>query len=106
MVIHLIEQINTLKLLKELGSTIRYKRPDPGGYKLSVLVISDAGRKNDHGQLSFLSGLIFGDLIEGAVFQAILWNFHKSGRPAKLIASAEVLAAGEAIDKEKSLLSC
>ena len=101
---HLIDQINALKLLKKLGSTIRYKSPDPGEYKLSLLEFSDASRKNGHGQLSFLSGLIFGDLIEVAVFHAILWSSHKSRRPAKSIASAEVLAAGEAIDEGKVIV--
>ena len=101
MVKDLIDQINALKLLKKLGTTTKYIRPDLGSYKLSILVLAEASRKNDQGQLQFLSGLIFGDLVAGAVFHLISKSSHKSRRAAKSIASAEIIDSGEVIEKEK-----
>ena len=100
----LIFQINSLKHLKKLGTGCHYKRPVPGKYDLSVLVFADASRKEDHGQLSFLSGILFGNLASGSVFHVISCSSRKSRRPVKSVASAETLAAGDAIDEGKLIV--
>lgn len=73
--------------------------------KLKVFLNSniDAGRTVDHGQLSFISGLLIGPLQVGSVFHTISWLSHKSKRPVKSTAAAETLAASEAIDEGKVL---
>ena len=100
----LIDQINALELLEKLGTTIRYVCLDLGRGKLSVLVFVEASLKTDNGKLSFLSRLIFGDLICGSVFHLISWISCESRRPAKSIASAEIRAAGEVIDEGKFIV--
>ncbi|PXF44742.1 hypothetical protein BWQ96_05501 [Gracilariopsis chorda] len=47
--------------------------------------------------------MLFGDLSLGSVIHTISWSSHKSRRPVKSIGSAEILAAGEAIDEGKLL---
>ena len=96
--------INSLKLLKKHGTFLNYKRPGKGKQKLSVLIFADASRQNDRGQLSYLSGILFGNLESGAIFHTISWNSHKSRQPVKSVASAETLASGEAIDKGNALV--
>ena len=97
----LISQINTMKLLKKLGTITHYKNPEKGDYKLSVLVFADGSRKGDHGQLCLLSELLFGSIFSGSVFHIISWSSRKSRRPLKSVASAETLGAVEAIDEIK-----
>eukprot|EP00171_Calliarthron_tuberculosum_P001315 IDg1315t1 len=100
----LILQINSLRLLKKLGTSTKYLRPQRGKtMTVSVLVFSDASRTVDHGQLSYICGLLFGDMKCGSIFHTISWVSHKSKRPVKSIGSAEILAAGEAIDEGKNV---
>ena len=100
----LVTQINTVRLLKKLGSVIQYKRPEDGReFKTSLLVFADASKLPEHGQLCYLAGLLFGRLEKGSTFHALSWASHKSKRPVKSIASAEILAVGEAIDEGKIL---
>lgn len=80
---------------------MHYKRPEKGDYKLSVLSLVDANRKDDHGQLCFLSGLRFGNLSSGSVVRIIPLSSWKSRRPVKSVASPETLSAGESIDEWK-----
>ncbi len=101
----LISQINSLWLSKKLGTTTLYKRPSNGSIELSVLFFADASRKDDHGQFCFLSGLLFGDLKLDSIFHVLSWSSIKSRRPVKSVASAETLAAGEAIDEGKVLVN-
>ena len=100
----LITQINTVKLLKKLGSTIAFKRPeDKNDYRLSIVSFADASRPSDHGQLGLVTGLLIGELEQGSIFHTIQWHSHKSKRPVKSIGAAEILAAGEGIDEAKFL---
>lgn len=101
----LVDHINYLKLLKKLRSTTSYIRPPIGIHQMSVLVLADGNRKNDYGQLCFLCGIIVGKLSYGSVFHPISWVYHKSRRPVKSVASAEILAAGEAIDEGKVVVN-
>ena len=100
----LISQINSLKLLRKLGTKTHYKKPGKGCYKISVLVFADASKKDDHVQLCYLSGLLFDDLQTGSVFHALSWCSRKSRRPVKSIASAETLAACKAIGEGEMLV--
>jgi len=100
----LITQINMLRSLKKLGTTVTFNRPSmKGSYAISLVVFADASRKQDHGQLGMLSGLLFGELSEGSTVHVLSWSSRKSKRPVKSIASAETLAVGEAIDEGKLL---
>lgn len=97
----LILQINYVKLLKKLGSTIRFVNPaifQNSGF--SIIVFSDANRLSYHGQLAFICGLIIG-IKNGSVFHTISWSSRKSQILVTLIGAAEILAAGAAIDKVK-----
>ena len=100
----LISQINYVKQLKKLGTSISYLRPENGSYNVYVLIFADASHPSDHVQLDFLSGLLFGDFASGSVFHVLSWFSRNSRRPVKSIASAETLAAGEAIDEEKLIV--
>lgn len=100
----LIAQINSIRLLKKLGSKISYKRHDSGVSKsVALLVFSDAAKTNSHGQLCFIAGLLFGDFASGSIFHVISWVSHKSKRPTKSIGAAETFATGECIDEGKML---
>lgn len=73
------------------------------------MVFSDASRTVDHGQFSYLTGLLIGDLNLDTVFHTLSWALRKSKRPVKSIGAAEILEASEAIDEGKTLartLSC
>ena len=100
----LVTQTNMLRTLKRLGSVIKFKTPSRGEYDLSILLFADASRRIDHGQIGYLSGLLFGPIGEGATFHLMSWTSHKSKRPVKSIGAAEILAAGAAIDEGKMLV--
>lgn len=102
----IMSQIRYLRLLKQLGTCIVFPSPPRrGSFTVSVLVFSDAGRTVDHGQLSYVAGLLLGPMSEGSLFYTMSWMSHKSKRPVKSIGAAEVLAAAEAIDEGKTLKS-
>ncbi len=100
----LISQINYVKQLKKLGTSISYLRPENGSYTVSLLIFTYASHPSDHGLLVFLSGLLFGNFASGSVFHVLSWSSRKSRRPVKSIASAETSAAGEAIDEGKVIV--
>ena len=101
---HLIDQVNILKKLKRLGTSISYIRPDvKGEVPVSVLCFSDASKREAHGQVGCISGLLIGDFTKDAVFHPISWISHKSKRPVKSVPAAEVIAAAEAIDDAKTV---
>lgn len=58
-------------------------------------------RKNSHGQLGVLTGLLIGTIKKYAMYHPIWWLSHKSKRPTKSTPAAEILAASEAIDEGK-----
>ena len=97
----LIYQINVSKVLKTHGTSITYNRPEKRSYSLSVLLFADASQHNDHGQLCYLAGLLFGNFESGSTFHTLSWNSHKSQRPFNFVTSAETLAAGKPLTKEK-----
>ena len=100
----LITQINMLRHLKKMSTSVSFKRPvEKGNYGVSLVVFADASRQTDHGQLGCISGLLFGDLDEGSTFHVISWSSRKSRRPVKSIGAAEILAVGEGIDEGKML---
>ncbi len=90
--------------MKKLGTSISYLRPENGSYNVSVLIFADASHRSDHGQLAFLFGLLFGGFASGSVFHVCSWSSRKSRRPVTSTASAETLAAGEAIDEGKVIV--
>ncbi|PXF49341.1 hypothetical protein BWQ96_00915 [Gracilariopsis chorda] len=100
---HLVSQCNALRNLKKRRTCALFHRPPVGCYPVSLLVFADASRTFDHGQLGFVTGLMFGEITEGSVFHPISWSLHNSRRQVKPIGSEETLAAGEAIDEGKVL---
>lgn len=99
----LITQINLVRSLKKKSTKVLYKRPSPGSYKLSVFAFSDAGRayNREYGQLSFIIGILVGELEKGSTFYLLNWGSSKSKRPIKSIGSAEIMAASQTIDEGK-----
>ena len=100
----LIYQMNVMKILKKHWTSISYNMPKKCSCKLSILIFADASQQNDHGKLSYLGWLLFGNLESGSVFRTLSWSSHKSQRPMKSVSPAENLAAGEAIDEWKLLV--
>lgn len=99
---HLVEQINVLKKLQKLGTTINYPRPiDKKDYNLIVLEFADASKPNSYGQIGVIFGLMVGDLAQNAIYHTISWISHKSRRPTKSVPAANILAAAEVIDELK-----
>lgn len=93
-----------MRLLNKLGSKIRYKGHAAGvSQSVSLLVFSDAAKFQSHGLLSFIAGILFGDLKSGSIFHVLSWTSHKSKRPAKSVGAAQTFAAGESIDEGKIL---
>ena len=70
---------------------------------MSILVFADASKQNSHGQISYPSGLLLGNLESGSVFHVLSWISHKSQQPVKSVTSAETFVAAEAIDEGKML---
>ena len=103
-VCHLVEQINIVRKLKKLGTTVAYPRPtDKDKYQLSVLVFADASRTDDCGQLGILTGLLIGEIKKNAIYHTISWISHKAKRPVKNVPAADILAAAEYIDEGNTI---
>lgn len=61
-------------IAKKLGSTIKYiSSTDVMEYNLSVLVLADASRKVDFGQLGLVAGLLIGTFAVGSIFHTLSW---------------------------------
>lgn len=87
-----------------VSTAISFRRPARDGtYPVSVVVFAVASRKIDHGQLRSVSGLLFGELDEGATFHVPSWSSCKSRGTVKVAAAAHISAGGEGIDKGKLL---
>lgn len=98
----LVHQSNILKIVQRMGSVSTFVRPEQQEtLELAVLIFADAGRPSSCGQLGYVGGLLIGPLCHGSIIHTITWASHLSKRPVKSIASAEVLAAGDAIDDGK-----
>ena len=81
----LIYQIIALKLLKKPGTSTSYNRPKKGECKLSILVFADSSKQNDHGQLSYLPRLLFGNFECASISHKLSRSSHKSQRPVKSV---------------------
>ena len=93
-------QESLLRNLKRAGTVTRYVSPKSSKtHNLSVPVFSDAVKPNTHGQLGFVSGILFGKLEEGSIFYALSWSSSLSKRPTKSTASAEIMAASAVVDE-------
>ena len=91
-------------MLKRFGSTIFYPRPPLNTpLTISVCVFADAGRLCDQAQLFYICGILLGPLENYSPFYTVSWMSHKSRRPVKSIAAAEILAVGEGIDEGKMI---
>ena len=95
-----MRQSNAIRVFKLLGSTSCFRRPVRAGtYEVSVLFFADSAHPETKRQLAFVGGLVIGPLYLGSVFHALSWTSHISSRPVISSASAEVLAAGCAINE-------
>lgn len=78
-------QINYIRLLKQLGTSVPFPvPPHRGSSTVSILVFSDAGRMSDHEQLSFFACLLVRFLSEGSLFYTLSWISHKSKHPREV----------------------
>lgn len=75
----IMSQINFLRLLEKLGTSVRYRSPfRTGCATVSVLFFSDSGRLTDYGQLTLTAGFGVGSLSEGSVVYTPSWMGHMS----------------------------
>lgn len=70
---------------EKLDTSIFNTRSDDAEHsKATILVLSDAGRKIDHVQITILVGLLFGNAEKNFLVHTLSWTLHKSahrGRP-------------------------
>lgn len=93
-----------LQTSTKLWTKIAYYRTNSGkNIPISLVVFSDAEKSVESDQLFYLAGIVLGKLENGYPFYVLSWQSHKSRRPVISTASAETLAASEAIDEGKSL---
>lgn len=96
----LITQINSVRLQQKLGSKIIYEIHASGVSKeVSLLIFSNAAKRQSHGQICFIAGLLFGDFQTGLIYHVLPWTSHKSDGPTKSVGAAETFAAGESTDE-------
>lgn len=96
------EQLNILRRLKKIGTTIRYPRPiETINQEVTVLVFTDASRIYDEAQLGAVLGLLFGGIEKDNIYHIVSWLSHKSKILVKSVPSAEILAAAEGTDEGK-----
>ena len=87
---------------QRFGSSVSYPQPpQKQDFTMNVCVFADAGRQCDHGQLSYVCGLLLGPLEKGSTFYTLSWMSQNSRRTVKYVAAAEIVAVGEAIDEGK-----
>lgn len=98
---HLIEEITYLSYLKIFGRSICYPRPfDSNIYAMFVLVLSDASRNCENGQLGIIAGLLKGPLQAYSLFHNTARTSHNCSLPLKSVCAAAIIAYGEEIDEE------
>jgi len=100
---NVIDQSNAFRMLKKFETVTKYPTMATGFKEILLVIFADAGRRIDHGQLCFISGILIGPLQRGSRFYVINWTSHKSKRLVKSSTAAETLAAGEAIDNGQML---
>lgn len=90
--------------MKRYGTISTFSKPSAKGpHEISILLFANAGRPSEYGQLGYVGGLSIGPIAHGSYFHTLTWTSHLSKRPTKSIASAELLAAGAAIDQSKQI---
>lgn len=97
---HILHQWSVLNCVQRVGSLSKFIKPKTGKHEISVLFFSDAARPHKSAQLGFMGGVIVGKVEDKSPFYTISWASHLSKRPVKSSASAEVLAAGAAVEEE------
>lgn len=98
-------QPTRLKELKTLGTLTCYECPKENAtYTASIIVICNARRCAESGQLCHIGGILVGPLKSNPIFHVASWISHKARRPVKSIGADETLAAGEEIDIGKTLV--
>lgn len=86
----IVSKINHFKLLKYLGTVLKYTRPrEKGEHGLSVVVFSDANRQDSNGQIGSIASVGIVEFKKGALFHTLDWSSRKSRRPVRSIGSAE-----------------
>ena len=99
-------QSAVLRKLQKIGTLTCYPTPPKNqSVTISAVVFADAGKTEDHGQLSYIGGILLGPLKKGSHFYPLTWSSHKSKRPVRSIGAAEILAVGEAVDEGKIIKS-
>lgn len=84
----LASQADALRILKNLGTNISFPKPVTGAHELCIEIFVAKGRLSEHGQISYLSGLLIGSLVLNLVFHTISWMYHKSNPPYKVYRSS------------------
>ena len=103
---NLLLQSAALRKLQKIGTQSCYPTPPENeNVTVSALVFADAGKTEDHGQLSYIGGILLGPLKKGSRFYPLSWSSRKSKRPVRSIGAAEILAVGEAVDEGKVIKS-
>lgn len=99
-----LKQVNAFRMVKLFGPNICYICPAAGNeYSLSVLVFWDSSRSVDHGQLRYISGLLFGYMRKDTLFHIISSFSHNCKALVKSIGASEILSGPETIDEVKTL---
>lgn len=94
-------QGNLLNVTKRMSTFITLRSLPPEISSIVILVLADAARPKECGQLGHAGGILAGELQHDSTLLTSTWNVHRSQRPVISFASAEVLPAGDAIDEDK-----
>lgn len=101
---HIVEQGNSLNMLKSLGTLQLFPSVANGNpHELSVLFFIDARPSADNGQILYIGGLLIGDMEKGSISHVLWGSLHKARRLVQIIGATEILAAGDAIGEGKEL---
>lgn len=103
---HLFKQSNMIKFEKRLRTTSSFVRPwQNGAYQISVIVYGDAARPSHAGQLGIVGDLMISLLEKSSYFHPLVWSSLLSKWLVSSIASVVILAAGNALDEGKIVVS-
>lgn len=95
----LVSQSRALCGLIKLGS--QNSLPTP--FSVNVVVFAGADRSTDYGQMSYITGLLFGTPAKDSTFHNFFWVVHKPNRPVLFIGHTKILTASIAIEEAKTL---
>lgn len=89
-----VDSTSTFWHLVQLPSTrIRYQKMHPSRS------FADASHTEKGSQLSYIVGLVLGDVTRGSEFFFLSWALQISQQPVRSIPAAQILAAGDSIDE-------